>query len=178
MTAVTHPDTPRRIVVMGVSGCGKSSVGQLLAKPTGLQFKDGDDLHPQANKDKMANGIPLTDEDRWPWLDLVGCTLSLPGGAIVACSALKKEYRDRIRRLAPDAVFVHLVGSEDLLMERLTNRKKHFMPPSLLKSQLATLEPLEISEMGQEFDIQATPEELTKDILAWLLTVKDLTPSR
>jgi len=93
---------------MGVSGCGKTSIGTLLAKQLGLEFKDGDDLHPQVNKDKMSSGIPLTDEDRWPWLDLVGLTLQMPGGAVEACSALKKSYRDRILAAAPDAVFVHL----------------------------------------------------------------------
>ena len=153
---------------MGVSGSGKSSIGVLLGRALGLPFKDADDLHPQSNKDKMSAGIPLTDEDRWPWLDLVACTLTLPGGAVIACSALKRSYRDRIRKLAPDTVFVHLTGSEALLTERLTNRKSHFMPVSLLQSQIQTLEPLQADEHGADFEIELPTEDITAGVLAWL----------
>lgn len=158
-------NTPKQIVVMGVSGCGKTSIGTLLAREIGLPFVDGDDLHPQSNKDKMASGTPLTDQDRWPWLDLVGLSLQMPGGAIVACSALKKEYRDRILSVAPQTVFVHLVGSKELLMDRLGNRKGHFMPPALLESQLATLEPLEKIEPGFEVEVGGTEQEILRSTL-------------
>jgi gluconokinase len=132
------------IVVMGVSGCGKSSIGAALAERLGLSFAEGDSLHPAANVEKMSKGIPLVDEDRWPWLEKVGGTLSAmraEGGGIVSCSALKRVYRDVLRRKAgDDLVFVHLHGSRDLLLERMNHRPGHFMPASLLDSQLATLE--------------------------------------
>jgi carbohydrate kinase (thermoresistant glucokinase family) len=163
--------TPCQIVVMGVSGCGKTSIGVLLSKALGIRFTDGDDLHPTANKEKMAAGIPLNDDDRWPWLDLVGLTLSMPEGAIVACSALKKSYRDRIRSVAPDAVFVHLVGSRELLMERLQNRKNHFMPPSLLESQLNTLEELQADEVGFSVDVGPSEAEVLASCLEQLAQV-------
>jgi carbohydrate kinase (thermoresistant glucokinase family) len=126
------------IVVMGVCGCGKSSVGRGIAAALGLPFTDGDDLHPAANVAKMASGQPLTDQDRWPWLAEVGKTL-VPGG-VVACSALKRAYRDQIRAAAPGVRFVHLHGDRALLAARLAARPGHFMPPALLDSQLATLE--------------------------------------
>lgn len=160
--------TPCQIVVMGVSGCGKTSIGVLLSKALGIRFTDGDDLHPTSNKEKMSAGIPLTDEDRWPWLDLVGLTLAMPEGAIVACSALKKSYRDRIRSVAPDAVFVHLVGSRELLLDRLQNRKNHFMPPSLLESQLNTLEELGADEVGFSVDVGPSEAEVLAAALAKL----------
>ena len=123
---------------MGVCGCGKSSVGQGIAMALGLRFTDGDDLHPATNVAKMASGQPLTDADRWPWLAKVGETLG--AGGVVACSALKRVYRDHIRAAAPATVFVYLHGSRELLAARLAARPGHFMPPALLDSQLATLE--------------------------------------
>ena len=106
-----RPKAPR-VVVMGVSGCGKSTVGELLAQQLGVPFVDGDGLHPAANVAKMSAGIPLTDEDRWPWLEAVGAAIAAePGGAVMACSALRRVYRDVIRRAAPGTVFVHLHGS-------------------------------------------------------------------
>ena len=146
-----------RIVVMGVSGCGKSSVGIALAEALGARFIDGDDLHPEANKAKMGAGIPLDDSDRWPWLDLVGQALAeevseISGhafsGTVIACSALKRVYRDRIRTAAPGTFFVHLDGSRDILERRLGARTGHFMPATLLDSQLAILEPLGSDEAG------------------------------
>lgn len=140
--------TARRIVVMGPSGSGKTAVGAALAVDLGVQFIDADDLHPQANIDKMAGGHPLTDDDRWPWLDLVGQALEAgPGGAVVACSALARRYRDRIRGASPSAVFVELAVERDELDQRMRTRE-HFMPPGLLDSQIATLEHLQDDEPG------------------------------
>ncbi len=134
--------TGLRIVVMGVSGCGKSSMGEALAHRLGLPFIEGDALHPSENVAKMAGGTPLTDEDRWPWLARVGQALAAPqGGAIASCSSLKRVYRDVLRREAgDDVIFVHLHGSRELLLSRMQHRPGHFMPASLLDSQLATLE--------------------------------------
>ncbi|SDY62075.1 gluconate kinase, SKI family [Herbiconiux ginsengi] len=146
---------------MGVSGSGKSLIGSGLAARHGWVFVDGDDLHPEANVAKMAAGIPLTDADRWPWLDAVAATLAgSPGGIVVACSALRRVYRDRIRAAAPDAVFVELAGSRELLWERMTARPGHFMPASLLDSQLATLEPLAPDEAGVIVSIDGPPAEV------------------
>ncbi|MEN9748116.1 MAG: hypothetical protein RLZZ603_808 [Actinomycetota bacterium] len=155
-----------RMVVMGVSGCGKSSVGEEIARLTSAQFVDGDDLHPEANKAKMGAGIPLDDNDRWPWLDRVGEVLAGPKGAIVACSALKRVYRDRIRAAAPGTVFVHLDGSRELLWERISARQNHFMPASLLDSQLAILEPLGSDENGVTLPITASVKSLAMAAVA------------
>jgi len=141
-----------QIVVMGVSGCGKSTVGQLLAQKLSARFIDGDDLHPESNKAKMAAGNPLNDDDRWPWLALVGQALA-EGQTVVACSALKRVYRERILAAAPQTKFVHLSGSREVLEQRLGARSGHFMPASLLDSQLATLEPLAADEPGLVIDI-------------------------
>lgn len=140
----------RAIVVMGVAGSGKSTVGAALAERLGARFTDGDALHPPGNVAKMAAGTPLTDADRAPWLDRVGGVLARGEGPhIVACSALKRAYRDRIRAAAGRPVaFLHLTGGRDLIAARLRNRKDHFMPPGLLDSQFATLEPLAPEETG------------------------------
>ncbi len=135
----------RAIVVMGVSGCGKTSVAEGLAASLGAAFIEGDSLHPAANVDKMSHGIALTDEDRWPWLDTVGRAmadvLAGNGSVVVSCSALRKAYRDRLRSSAGgELTFVFLKGSRELLMSRMAAREGHFMPVSLLDSQLATLE--------------------------------------
>jgi gluconokinase len=136
---------PHAIIVMGVSGCGKSSVGEKLAEALHLAFVEGDALHPAANVEKMSKGVPLTDEDRMPWLDRIGedikASLEKSKGIIVSCSALKRLYRDRLRAAAGgNLFFVYLEGSRALLMKRMGERKGHFMPVSLLDSQLATLE--------------------------------------
>ncbi|MFN4192527.1 MAG: gluconokinase [Tabrizicola sp.] len=131
-----------RIILMGVAGCGKSSVGESLAVRLGIPYRDGDDLHTPEAVEKMRAGIPLTDEDRWPWLDRVAGVLATQAPVIVGCSALKRSYRDRIRAGAGGPVrFVHLAGSRDVIAARMAKRTGHYMPTSLLDSQFATLEP-------------------------------------
>lgn len=137
--------TPYAIIVMGVSGCGKSSIGLKISQALGMPFVEGDQLHPASNVEKMSKGIPLTDDDRIPWLDLIGETMKASldrgQGVIVSCSALKRTYRDRLREAVNGKLFfVYLSGSKELLTKRMDERKGHFMPPSLLESQLATLE--------------------------------------
>jgi gluconokinase len=155
-----------RVVVMGVSGSGKSTVGALVAEALGAGFVDGDDLHPAANVEKMRQGIPLTDEDREPWLRAVGRTLADagPAGMVVACSALKRTYRDLIRAEAPGTFFAELDGGRDLLAERMI-RPGHFMPASLLDSQLATLESLQPDEEGVRLDVSEAPADLVTAIV-------------
>jgi gluconokinase len=140
----------RPIVVMGVSGAGKSSVGAALAELLETPFVDADTLHPLTNVEKMMAGVPLTDEDRWPWLDRVGAELAATteAGLVMACSALRRAYRDAIRTRSPQTVFVLLDADGPLRHERLTQRPGHFMPASLLRSQLETLGPLEADEAG------------------------------
>jgi gluconokinase len=154
------------VVVMGVSGSGKTTVGQLLAARLGVPFVDGDSLHPPANVAKMASGVPLDDDDRAPWLRAIGETLAdtSPEGVVVACSALKRAYRDLIRAEAPGAVFAELDGTREVLAARMAARPGHFMPVSLLDSQLATLEPLQEDEAGMRLDVGRPPEELAAEI--------------
>lgn len=144
-----------KYVIMGVSGCGKSSVGVALAERLDARFVDGDDLHPQSNIDKMSRGEPLNDDDRRPWLAKVGqCLAGERPPVFLGCSALKRMYRDIIRAEAgKDIGFLHLSGSRDVLLERMKNRPGHFMPVSLLDSQLATLEPPHADELSVTVDI-------------------------
>lgn len=133
------------IVVMGVSGCGKTKVGAEIAARLSVAFVEGDTLHPSGNVEKMSAGIPLADDDRWPWLDLVGAALRQAGeegrGLVISCSALKQSYRDRLRHAAGGPLFfVLLEGARSLLQARLAARRDHFFPPSLLDSQFAALE--------------------------------------
>ncbi|MCW4457916.1 gluconokinase [Microbacterium sp. MPKO10] len=157
MTSTTSPRHTPQIVVMGVSGSGKSTVGAQLAEVLDVPFIDGDGLHPESNIEKMAAGTPLTDTDRWPWLAEVGRVLRDSGesgeGAVVACSALRRAYRDAILDAAPDALFVHLTGDHDVLARRMSGRSDHFMPTTLLDSQIDTLEPLDSDEPGITIDI-------------------------
>lgn len=135
-----------RLVVMGVSGCGKSTLANALGQTLALDFTDGDDLHLPSSVEKMQSGVPLTDEDRWPWLDRVAaCLVSPPAqpelvGRVVACSALKRVYRDRLRQQVPELQFVFLEGTAELLRQRMAQRVGHFMQSKLLDSQFATLE--------------------------------------
>jgi gluconokinase len=158
------------IVVMGVSGSGKSTVGELLATRLGVPYEDADDLHPKANVDKMAAGHPLTDEDRWPWLAKVGAALTdaESTGLVIACSALKRSYRRAILNEEPRTCFVGLSGSRDLLEMRLRGRHGHYMPPSLLDSQIETLEPLGPDEPGFVVQIDQSPEQIVDAIVATL----------
>jgi gluconokinase len=155
-----------RVVVMGPSGVGKSTIGALLAERAGLPFVDGDALHPASNVAKMAAGQPLDDADRAPWLDAVGETLRT-GPVVVACSALRRGYRDRIRALAPSAVFVEL-RTDRAELERRMGTRAHFMPVALLRSQLDTLEPLEPDEPGFAVDTEASVEEVVDRCIAAL----------
>jgi gluconokinase len=130
-----------RVVIMGVAGCGKSSVGEGLSARLVIPYRDGDDLHTPHAVEKMRAGIPLTDDDRWPWLDRVAGVLAAEAPVIVGCSALKRAYRDRIRAGAGGPVrFVHLAGSRAVIAERMAARTGHYMPTSLLDSQFAALE--------------------------------------
>lgn len=159
---------------MGVSGSGKTTVGKLLAARLELPYRDGDELHPQANIDKMAAGQPLDDDDRRPWLEKVGQWLAEhPNGGIIGCSALKRSYRDAIRAVSPNAAFVHVHGSTPLLSERMTKRPGHFMPESLLTSQLEDLEDLGADERGRVFDIEHAPDALALQASVWLEALDD-----
>ncbi len=158
------------LVIMGVSGSGKSTVAGILAGQLGWDLEEGDDLHPPENVAKMAAGHPLTDEDRWPWLDTIASWIiehtmaGIPG--IITCSALKKIYRDRLRE--KNVVFVLLSGSKEQIGRRLTTRMDHFMPPSLLDSQIATLEPPGPEENSIVIDVGRTPAEEAAEVVSRL----------
>lgn len=162
----------RVIVVMGVAGTGKTTVGRLLAEALGLGYAEGDAFHPAANVAKMSAGTPLDDADRWPWLDAIGAWIrdraASGDGGVVTSSALKRAYRDRLRRAAPEVVFVHLTGDRPLIERRMAARRGHFMPATLLDSQFATLEPLQADEPGVAVDVSGSPEEITERALAAL----------
>jgi gluconokinase len=163
---VSHPQEERAqplLVVMGVSGSGKSTVGAALAQRLRVPFADADDLHPPANIEKMSAGIPLDDHDRQPWLDAVGAWLAdHPHGAVMSCSALRRDYRDRLRRHAPRLAFIHLAGTREVIAARMAGRPGHFMPSSLLDSQFATLEPLEPDEAGLTIDIDQSVDDVVQ----------------
>jgi gluconokinase len=164
---------PTRLIVMGVAGCGKTTVGAQLARRLGAVFLDGDDFHPPANVAKMAAGAPLTDEDRWPWLDRAGEALEAAaqsrGRAVLACSALRRVYRDRLAAgCAVPPLFVHLCGGRELIHGRMAARGGHFMPVALLDSQIATLEPIEPGENAIVAGIDAPVAQVLERILGQL----------
>ncbi|HQZ00114.1 MAG TPA: gluconokinase [Propionicimonas sp.] len=164
--------TNTHLVIMGVAGCGKSSVARALHEQLGWTVAEGDEFHPASNIAKMSSGTPLNDDDRWPWLDSIAAWTASQDSSgtstIVTCSALRRSYRDRLRSAPGRTVFLHLVGSTELLAERLAGRTDHFMPASLLPSQLATLEPLESDEVGVALDIDRPVEEIAQSAIGQL----------
>ena len=156
------------LIAMGVSGCGKTTIGELLAERLKCDFADADSFHSQANKDKMHKGIPLTDEDRWPWLNAIRASIvekQADGTThVYACSALKRVYRDILRDGDKDVTFVYLKGTPELLRERIKTRTGHFFDPALLQSQLDTLEPPGADE-AIEVDIALSPEQIVDVVL-------------
>lgn len=161
--------SPTTIVVMGVTAAGKSTVMDALADALAWPCAEGDDFHPPSNVAKMRAGIPLDDDDRWPWLDAIAAWIGTQEAAgsssIVTCSALRRAYRDRLRRGRPSVWFTHLALSRDRLEARLASRPGHFMPPTLLSSQLDTLEPLALDEPGASFDGEGSPAEIAARII-------------
>lgn len=157
----------RRVLVMGVSGAGKSTVGTLLARRLGVDFADADDFHPAANVAKMRAGSPLTDEDRWPWLDAIGAWLDgrEAAGGVVTCSALKRLYRDRLLATRPGVRLLYLHGDPALIMARQAARQGHFMPASLMASQFATLEPPAPEEKAISLAVEDPPEAIVQAAL-------------
>ncbi len=158
--------TPMHVVVMGVSATGKTTVAVGLAEELDCEFIEGDDLHPRANIEKMTQGTPLTDEDRWPWLRAIAERVAVEDAegvsTVVTCSALKRTYRDVLRHAAP-TFFLHLDAPFEVLQERMQKRTKHFMPPSMLRSQLDTLEPLGDDEQGAVVDVSPPADEVIEE---------------
>lgn len=156
------------LIAMGVSGCGKTTIGEMLAERLNSDFTDADSFHSQANKDKMHKGIPLVDEDRWPWLKAIRASIEERQADgkphVYACSALKAVYRDILRDGDRDVTFVYLKGTPELLRERIKTRKGHFFDPALLQSQLDTLEPPGAHE-AITVDIALSPEEIVNAVL-------------
>lgn len=172
MTEHLTSERGHAVVVMGVAGCGKSTIGSLLAARWGVRFVDADDLHPPSNVAKMTAGVPLDDADRLPWLRRVGTVLAeetvLERDVVVACSALRRTYRDELRRSAGhDVTFVHLDADRDVLADRIAGRVDYFLPPALLDSQLAVLEPLDTDETGVTIDIAEPPDLVVERAAAW-----------
>ncbi|MBV5246854.1 MULTISPECIES: gluconokinase [Mycolicibacterium] len=155
------------IVVMGVSGSGKSTVGAALAQRLRVPFADADDFHPPANIAKMSAGHPLDDEDRYPWLESIGEWLAdHPDGGVMSCSALKRVYRDQLRRHCPDIEFLHLAGAVETISRRQASRPGHFMPAKLLQSQFQTLEPLEPDERGVVIDVDQSIDGIIENYIS------------
>ncbi|MFJ8309285.1 MULTISPECIES: gluconokinase [unclassified Streptomyces] len=162
--------SPLTIVVMGVAGTGKTTIGPLVADLLGVPYAEGDDFHPAANVAKMSAGVPLDDDDRRPWLDAIGAWAHGRAGlgGVVSSSALKRSYRDRLRAAAPGLVFLHLTGDRGLIERRMSQRTGHFMPAALLDSQFAALQPLGADEAGVAVDVSGTPEEIAERAAAAL----------
>ncbi|MFF8386762.1 gluconokinase [Streptomyces kanasensis] len=163
-------EKPQVVVVMGVAGTGKTTIGPLVAERLGVPYAEGDDFHPAANVAKMTAGVPLDDADRWPWLDAIGRWAAgrAGRGGVVSSSALKRAYRDRLRAAAPGVVFLHLTGDRALVGERMAARRGHFMPTALLDSQFATLQPLGDDEAGVAVDVAGTPADIADRAVAAL----------
>lgn len=159
-----------RWVIMGVSGCGKSTIGAALAASFAVPFLEGDAFHPADNVSKMASGIPLDDDDRAGWLQALAAEITQAQrdgrGLVLSCSALKRRYRDLLREADPQLRFVHLAGPRELIADRMHQRPDHYMPPSLLDSQLRILEPLQPDEGGLTLDITLAPTALVERIAA------------
>ena len=157
------------VVVWGVAGCGKSTAAEAIHERLGYVYAEGDDFHPQANIDKMSAGIPLTDEDRWPWLKVINTWMvareTLDENTVVSSSALKRSYREVLAQNVP-TFCAHQTGSQELIQQRLNERKGHFMPPALLPSQFAILEPLQPDENGVEVSIEGSVEEMVERAVA------------
>ena len=163
---------PAAIIVMGVSGSGKSTIGALLAEALGWPFADADGFHPAANVAKMAAGQPLTDADRWPWLDAIaahiGASRTAGQPVVVACSALRRAYRERLRAGHGDLIFLHLAGAPEVIATRQAARQGHFMPPSLMASQFATLEDTAEEADAVTVSVSASPHEVVATALEQL----------
>ncbi|MUK00963.1 AAA family ATPase [Vibrio cholerae] len=160
---------PRHVVVMGISGSGKTTIATQLAERLGWVYAEADEFHPAENIAKMTSGTPLTDEDRWPWLESMRnwMTAQAQSGrsTVVTCSALRRSYRDVLAEAEGRVRFVHLLGDTDLILERMKTRSGHFMPESLLPSQISTLEPLEADEQGVRIENTGTPDQVTNDVI-------------
>ncbi|WP_234417444.1 MULTISPECIES: gluconokinase [Miniimonas] len=161
--------THTHLVIMGVAGSGKTTVLHRLGELLDWSVAEGDAFHPEANVAKMSEGTPLTDEDRWPWLDRIVTWTAVEDAAgrdtLVTCSALRRAYRDRLRQAPGRTIFAHLAGTTGLIEERMTARTDHFMPTTLLPSQFATLEPLQDDEDGIVVDVLGTPEDVAREIV-------------
>jgi gluconokinase len=157
-----------RVVVMGVAGSGKTTVGMLLARRLGVDFADADEFHSERNIATMAAGTPLTDDDRRPWLEAIAQWLGSheADGCVVTCSALRRVYRDVVRHQAPDACFLYLAGSPELMTSRVGGRGHHFMPAELVESQFATLEAPDDDERAVEVDASLSPERIVDTFVA------------
>jgi gluconokinase len=169
---------PTSIIVMGVSGSGKTTVAAGLVERLGWEFAEGDDFHPEANVEKMRSGEPLDDADRWPWLrtiaDWIGEHERAGTSVVVTCSALKRVYRDLLRDGHPSVWFAHVTVDADLLRDRVTRRTGHYMPSSLLESQLATLQPLEDDEPGASISGAGAPDDVVAQLLTVLRAERDI----
>jgi gluconokinase len=167
------------VVVMGVTGSGKTTVATEVARRLGWEFTEGDDHHPRANVEKMRAGIPLDDDDRRPWLlelaGWIGAHEAEGRSCVLTCSALKRRYRDLLRDGHPSVWFAHVSGPQELITERVTARQGHYMPPSLVPSQFATLEPLGDDEPGRLVPASGSPEQVVDDLLADLARDRGIT---
>lgn len=176
------PPAPSVVIIMGVSGCGKSTIGALLASRLRWEFEDADWFHPASNVDKMHSGIPLADEDRWPWLDAIAVwidkTRRSDGHGVIACSALKRSYRDILIGKRPDVRLVYLKGDEALIARRIATRHEHFMPRSLLHSQFEVLEEPGLDENPIVVSIEPQPREIVARILSAMNMVEGAPPEQ